>query len=216
MFRKLIVVAAAIAMPVSIVAVSGGMAGASNPHTAAADGVSCTGITGTLSFSPKPDAAGYKSGKIATKVAATLSGCKVTGSTPITITKGVVSGTINGAAGTASKPTGKCTGLSGNGVEVGNLTVAWTASGAARSPTRSSGSRVTTAPVPGDMEPSPSRARPRARAAVPSWGRTTAAKDKSVAETVLTSSAVLSTCVHSGLSSLKIQAESGKAALTLG
>ena len=67
MFRKLIVVAAAIAMPVSIVAVSGGMAGASNPHTAAADSVSCKGITGTLSFSPKLDAAGYKSGKIATK-----------------------------------------------------------------------------------------------------------------------------------------------------
>ena len=43
-----------------------------------------------------------------------------------------------------------------------------------------------------------------------------AAKDKSVAETVLTSGAVLSTCVHSGLSSLKIQAESGKAALVLG
>ena len=52
MIRKSLVVAAAIAMPVSIIAVSGGMAGASNPHTAATDTIICTKLTGTVSFSP--------------------------------------------------------------------------------------------------------------------------------------------------------------------
>ena len=62
MIRKLLVVAAAIAMPVSIVAVSGGMASASNPHTAATDTASCKAITGTVKFSPKLDNTGYTSG----------------------------------------------------------------------------------------------------------------------------------------------------------
>ena len=42
MIRKLLVVAAAIAMPVSIIAVSGGMAGASNPHTVGTDTITCS------------------------------------------------------------------------------------------------------------------------------------------------------------------------------
>ena len=81
MIRKLLVIAAAIAMPVSIVAVSGGMANASSPHTVGTDKVTCKDLTGTLTFSPKLDKAGYKSGSITTTVSASVSGCTVTGGT---------------------------------------------------------------------------------------------------------------------------------------
>ena len=62
MIRKLLVVAAAIAMPVSVVAVGGGIASASNPHTAATDTITCKTLTGTLSFSPKIDRQGLHLG----------------------------------------------------------------------------------------------------------------------------------------------------------
>ena len=217
MIRKLLVVAAAIAMPVSIVAVSGGMAGASNPRTAASDSISCSKITGTLTFSPKLTAAGYKSGKISTKVSGTLTGCKVTGSTKITVTKGVVTGTLVGAAGTSTKPAGKCTGLSGNGVETGNLTTKWTANVSTPNSvlgvksdlggTTGSGSTERgTFTIPGST---------KGTASGSFLGANHGASDKSVAETTITPSAIISSCVKSGLSSLKIQQEAGKAAVAL-
>ena len=59
MIRKLLVVAAAIAMPVSAIAVTGVMASASSPHSAATDTIVCKDISGTVTFSPKEDKTGY-------------------------------------------------------------------------------------------------------------------------------------------------------------
>jgi hypothetical protein len=220
MLRKVLVVAAAIAMPISIVAVSGGMAGASNPHTAAADTVSCKTLAGSLTFSPKIDAAGYKSGQISTKVTATLTGCTVKGSTAITITKGTVTGTLKGGTGTSSKPTGTCTGLSGNGTETGTLTTKWTASKGGPVPNSllgvksdvgghvgSGSSEHGTFTIPGST---------KSTASGSFVGTDKGAKDKSVAETSLSYTSVAASCLKTGLTTLKIQNVSGTSALTLG
>jgi len=76
MIRKMLVVAAAIAMPVSAIAVSGGFAGATT-GSAATDTIVCKTITGTVTFSPKLTVAGYASGITTTTVKAALGGCTV-------------------------------------------------------------------------------------------------------------------------------------------
>jgi len=218
MIRKLLVVAAAIALPVSIVAVTGGMAGASNPHLsgAAGDSVSCKSITGTVKFSPGLSKAGMKSGHTTTTVTATLTGCTVTGSTPITITKGSVKGTIVGATGTSSKPTGTCTGLAGNSTDNGKLTTTWTASKGGPVPssvlTVKSVSGGTagghgTFTIPGSVKGS---------ATGSFLGANNGGSDKSIAETTPTTSALLTGCLAHGLATLGIQTETGKTAATLG
>ncbi len=220
MLRKMFVIAAAITIPVSVVAVGGGLASAANPHTAAADTIICKTLTGSLAFSPKIDAAGYKSGHISTKVTATLSGCTVKGSTPITITKGTVTGTLVGATGTSSKPTGSCGGLSGNGTETGNLTTKWTASKGGPVPNSvlgvksdigghvgSGSSEHGTFTIPGST---------KGTASGSFLGSNKGASDKSVAETSQSYTTVAATCVKSGLTTLKIQNESSTPALSLG
>ena len=220
MFRKLLVIAAAVAMPFGAVAVTGGMAGASNSHTAATDSVACKDITGTLTFSPKIDAAGYTSGHISTKVSATVTGCTVTGSTPITITKGVVSGTLVGATGSKTSPDGQCTGLGKGGTETGNLTTTWTASkggpvlasvlGVKSDVGGTVGSGTTkhgTFSIPGAT---------KGKSTGSFLGTNNGATDKSQSETKLTYDSIASTCLKSGLTSLAITEESGKTAVALG
>ncbi len=219
MIRKLLLVAAAAAMPVSIVAVSGGLAGASNSHTAATDGVACKDITGTLTFSPKIDTKGYTSGHITTKVSATITGCTVTGSTPITITKGVVTGTLIGSTGTSGKPDGQCTGLGSGGVETGNLTTVWTASAGGPVPNSvlgvksdlggtvgSGSSKHGTFSIPGAT---------KGKSTGSFLGANNGASDKSQSETKLSYSSIASTCLKSGLTSLAITQEAGKTAVAL-
>lgn len=208
MIRKLLVVAAAIAMPVSIVAVSGGMAGASgSPTTATA---SCTGLKGSIAFTPHLSSKGDGTTPITAKVTATLSGCKGVGAT---VTAGSVSGSLKGAAGTASKPSGTCVGLaSGNASEVGTLTIKWTPSSVPATVLNvksddggTSGGHGTFA-IPGNVKSTVSGS---------FQGTDKGAKDKSLAETSLTAASILTSCTK-GIASLAIQNVPGKAAVTLG
>ena len=129
MIRKLLVVAAAIAMPVTAIAVSSGTATASSPHTAATDTIICKDITGTVTFSPKEDAKGYVGQSVKSTISATLSGCTASGGTKETVTKGVVTGSITGAKGTTKSPAGTCAGLvAKSSTDTGTLTVKWSAS----------------------------------------------------------------------------------------
>jgi hypothetical protein len=217
MIRKMLVIAAAIAMPVSIVAASGGMAGASNSHSAASDTVSCKTLSGTVTFSPKLDAKGYTAGHISTHVTATVTGCTVKGSTHITITKGSVSGTLVGATGKTTAATGKCTSLVGNTVESGTLTTTWTASKGGPVPKSGLGIKSVlggtvgtsttghgTFTIPGTTK----------GAGTGSFvGTNKGGSDKAIAETALSPSAILGGCLKSGTSTLKIQTETGKTAL---
>jgi hypothetical protein len=208
------VVAAAIAMPVSIVAVGGGIASASNPHTVGTDTIACKTLTGSLSFSPKIDAKGYTSGTVKTKVAATVSGCTVKGSTADTVSKGVVSGTLTGTAGTTAKPAGQCTGLATGGVETGTLTIKWTASSTTapsllgvKSTKAGSVGGHGTFTIPGTT---------KGTASGSFLGSNKGASDTSTSEASLATSSLGATCLKSGLTSLKIQSISGKTAVSLG
>jgi hypothetical protein len=126
MLRKLFVVAAAIAMPVSVVAVTAGTAGASKGPSAATDTLVCTNITGTVSFSIPLTNAGNTTGGVETStVNATVSGCTASGTFPVSVTGGSLSGTFAGKAGSAKHPSAQCTGLLGVSKNKGTVTDSW-------------------------------------------------------------------------------------------
>jgi hypothetical protein len=213
MFRKLLVVAAAIAMPVSIVAVSGGMASASSPHTAAADTIVCTKLTGTVKFSPKLTINGYTSGISTTTVSASLSGCTVKGSTAEKVTGGTVTGTIKGTAGTKASPSGKCASLTGSNADSGTLTTKWKATPAAansvlnvKSVTGGTKSSHGTFTIPGKT---------KGTASGSFLGANKGASDKTVAQTTDTITQILTAC-KAGVSSLAIETEPGTTPVSLG
>ena len=125
MIRKLLVVAAAAALPVTVIAASGATAGAKAAPKVDATNytVSCTGITGSASFSPPLTIS--SSGAETTKIKGSLSGCTATpsaGGTPIAITGAKVSGSFSTTTSTG------CAGLLGSTAESGSLTVKWKAS----------------------------------------------------------------------------------------
>ena len=210
MIRKLLVVAAAIAMPVSVIAVSGGMAGASNSHSTTTATATCSGLKGSIAFTPHLSSKGDGTTPITAKVTATLSGCKGVGAT---ITAGSVSGSLKGAPGTKTKPSGTCVGLaSGNASEVGTLTIKWTPSSVPNTVLNvksddggTSGGHGTFA-IPGNVKSTVSGS---------FEGTNHGASDKSLAETTLTAASILSSCTK-GISTLAIQAVPGKTAVTLG
>jgi hypothetical protein len=213
--RKLLSVAAAIAMPISVIAIGGGVASASNPHSAASDTIICKDLTGTLTFTPKIDATGYTSGAIKATVSTTVSGCTVKGPTPETVTKGTVTGSITGPAGTKSAPSGKCTSLTKGGLENGTLTTKWTASVATpnsvvvvKSDKTGTAGTHGTITLPGTVKGS---------ATGSFLGTNHGASDTTTAEASATSSALATQCLSkSGLPSLKIQNETGVNAVSLG
>ncbi|MGD0394014.1 MAG: hypothetical protein ABSC41_15390 [Acidimicrobiales bacterium] len=213
MIRKLLVVAAAIAMPVSVFAVSGGMASASNPHTAASDTIKCTKLTGTVKFSPKLTDTGYTSGATTTTVNVKLSGCTAAGSFKTKVSGGTVTGTIKGAAGTSSSPSGKCAALTGSNTDAGKLTTKWTATPA------DAPSVLTVKSVAGGTKSShgtftiPGTAKGTATGSF--LGSNKGASDKTVAQTTETLTQILASCA-TGLSSLAIETEPGATPVTLG
>jgi hypothetical protein len=130
MLRKLLVLTAAIAMPISVVAVSSGVAGAKGKApTAATDTAQCTGIAATVTFSLPLTSAGYPTGTETTTVSGSLSGCTAAGAFgPVTISGASVSGSFAGKAGSAKHPAGTCGGLLGATKEKGSISVAWSSS----------------------------------------------------------------------------------------
>ncbi len=213
MIRKLLVVAAAIAMPISIVAVSGGTASASNPHTAGTDTITCTKLTGTVKFSPKLTDTGYTSGATTTTVTATVSGCSAKGSFTTKVTSGTVTGTIKGAAGTKASPSGKCAALTGSNTDAGTLTTKWTATPAdapsvlvVKSVAGGTKSSHGTFTIPGKTVGSASGS---------FLGANSGKSDKTVAQTTDTLTQILASC-KSGLSTLAIETEPGAVPVSLG
>ena len=127
MIRKMLVIAAAVAMPVSVIAATAGTASAGGPKVDATHyTVSCTGIAATAKFSPALTTAGSASSNEKTTIKGSASSCTVTptvGGTPVTITGAKVSGTINSAGSMHT-----CGGLASPTTETGNLTVKWKSS----------------------------------------------------------------------------------------
>ena len=125
MIRKMLVVAAAAAMPITAVAASGGFASAAVPKVNATTyTVACNTIAATAKFSPALTTAGAAVSDEATSIKGTASGCVATpsvGGTPITIADGAkISGTIHDATSDH-----KCGGLIVPTSETGTLTIKW-------------------------------------------------------------------------------------------
>jgi hypothetical protein len=133
MIRKLLVVAAAVAMPVSVIAVTGGVAAAHKSPTVANDTIHCTAESATVHLNPALTPAGVSSGPAATTTitssAGSIHGCTVAGPVPVT---GTVTGTLSGTVLAKKPPSAKhpgstCGGLlgatkSGKG---STLTITW-------------------------------------------------------------------------------------------
>ncbi len=121
MIRKLLLVAAATAMPLGIIAATGGVASAGGPTVNVAnDSVTCADVSGTVTFDPPLTLAGTTDHSQTSTITASLKKCTVTGPNAATITKATVTGTI-----VDPSTTGSCTGLSGATSVTGNLTTTW-------------------------------------------------------------------------------------------
>lgn len=218
MIRKLLVIAAAIAMPVSLVALAGGSASAAISHSSTSDTIICKTITGTVKFSPKLDKTGYTNQAIKTTVTATVAGCTVKGSTAYKVSKGTITGTITGTKGTTSKKAGTCTGLLGSSTDNGTLTSKWSVSSGAVPPASVLGIKS----VKGGTAGSPAHGTftlpgsVKGTASGSFQGANHGSGDMSIAETKDTATQFLTACDSAaGVSSLAIQTEPGKNAVSL-
>jgi hypothetical protein len=98
--RMLVLVAGAIVMMVTVVAVGGGVASATVPVNAASYTVKCTSVSGTMRFSPSYkdlNEGVFDTNDFMTTVRAVLSGCRAkptAGGTPVSVTGGTVAGSF--------------------------------------------------------------------------------------------------------------------------
>lgn len=134
MIRKLLVVAAAIAVPAGLV-IGGATAGAKTPPiNATNDTATCTTVSGSVKFSPAVSSS-EAAGVTTSTVKATLGGC-TTNAAGLTITNGKTTGSFNDGSHAAG--TNGCSTLVGASPESGSLTTKWKTS-----PKLSSGNSVT-------------------------------------------------------------------------
>ena len=209
MIRKLLVVAAAIALPVSVVAVSGATAGAAKGPSAKTDTAVCTGLSGTVTFSMPLTNAGYTSGVEVGTLSGSLSGCTASGTFPVTISGASVSGTFSGKAGSAKHPSGQCTGLLGTTKQKGSVTTTWNSSPSV--PTTVLGVKTVTGAVSGSNASFTVNGSYKGSFGGSDKGKTSVTK----AQTVETVSTLAAECGGSGISVIHVTAPTGSNPVTL-
>jgi hypothetical protein len=215
MIRKLFLVAAATAMPLGIIAATGGLASAkaAPPVDATHATVTCTGITGSAKFSPAVTT-NETAGTGHTIIKAKLTGC--TTNDGVTVTGASVSGTLST---TRTAGENGCVALAGGSAATGPLTTKWKTS-----PKLSSGSSVINVnsisgsigangnadfQIPGNV--------PNGAPSGSFQGTNAGASDATSAQTTTTAAAILSTCEgKKGLKSIGITTPASGAAVTLG
>jgi hypothetical protein len=217
MIRKLLLVAAATAMPIGLIAVTGGAGGmasaATTPVNATKATVKCTGITGSATFKPavtSKETAG--SGTITIK--ASLTGC--TTSDKVKVTGAKVSGAL-----TATRTAGEngCIALAGDSAAVGKLVTTWTTSPKLASPTSTiavtsiagsvgSDGNATFA-IPGNT--------PNGTPSGSFQGKNHGAGDSTMAQSTAAATSILSTCDSAkGLKSFTFTSPASGPAVSLG
>ena len=202
MIRKMLVIAAAVAMPVSVVAVTVTSATAATPKVDATNyTVSCTGIAATASFKPALTTAGVTTPTLeTTKISGKATGCTATptaGGTAVAITGATITGTLTNSSSNLT-----CGGLATPTTEAGSLTVKWksnpklTATSSVATPTSVAGGigadghatfGISFSGVTGPFQ-----------------GTDSGASSTNDAETTTTIAQILNTC-NKGLKSIKIQ-----------
>ncbi len=207
MFRKIFVIAAAVAMPASVVAVTAGSATASTPKVNATNyTASCTGIKATASFNPPLTSAGGTTSNEATKIKGTASDCTATptsGGTPVTIKSAKISGTINDATSNHA-----CSGLASPTTETGSLTIKWKTSPSLTSSTSVVNPTTVTGGIGGDGHATFSISFGPATSG-PFQGTDNGTSSSTNAETTSTLSSILNSCASKkGLKSINIEPNS--------
>ncbi|MGB7052592.1 MAG: hypothetical protein WBG41_13580 [Acidimicrobiales bacterium] len=134
MIRKVLLVAAVVAVPAGLI-IGGGVASAKSPPiNAKNDTATCTTVSGSAKFSPAITSS-EKAGTTKTTVKATLTGC-TSNAVGLRITNGKTTGSFTSTSHVAG--TDGCTALAGTSTETGSLTTKWKTS-----PKLSSGNSVT-------------------------------------------------------------------------
>ncbi len=116
--KKLVLAAAAVAMPVGMIAATAGVAGAGAPKTDVSNAsITCTTVTGTLKFAPALTLAGGSPENTNVKLA--VSGCTVTGAAGVTVSAGKGAGVLHSASNGVA-------GLLGSTAVTGQVNIKWT------------------------------------------------------------------------------------------
>jgi hypothetical protein len=204
MIRKMLILAAAVAMPVSVVAATAGPASAAALKVDATHyTVSCTGITASASFSPALTSSGGPTSNEATKIKGKASSCTVTpsgGGTPVTVSGASIKGTINDATSDHS-----CGGLAQATTETGSLSIKWKSSPKLTSSTSVVNPTSVSGGIGGDGHATFSISFGAATSG-PFQGTDNGTSSSTNAETTTTVTQILSACGgKSGLKSIKIQ-----------
>ena len=116
--KKLLLTAAAVAMPVGLVAATGGIASAGAPKTDVTNAsITCDTVSGSLKFAPALTLAGGQPENSLVKLA--VSGCTVSGAPGVTVTAGKGTGVLHSDSNNAS-------GLLGSTAVTGQVKIKWT------------------------------------------------------------------------------------------
>ena len=116
--KKLLMSAAAVAMPVGLMAATGGIASAGAPKTDVTNAsISCSTVSGTLKFAPALTLAGGQPENTGVKLI--VGGCTVAGAPGVTVSAGKGSGVLHSASNAA-------TGLLGSTAVTGQVNIKWT------------------------------------------------------------------------------------------
>jgi hypothetical protein len=211
--RKLLLVAAATAMPMGLIAATGGMASAATaPVNATTATVKCTGITGTAKFSPAvttDETAG--SGTVTIK--ASLTGC--TTSDKVKVTGAKVAGVLKT---TRTAGENGCTALAGNSAAVGNLTTTWTTTPKLVTPTSTIAVKSIAGSIGSDGNATFAipGSTPNGKPSGSFQGANHGAKDATAAQTTTAATSILSTCESkTGLKSIGIKSPASGPAVSL-
>ncbi len=205
MIRKMLILAAALAIPVTVVGATAGTASAkgSPPVNATNYTAACTGIKATASFSPALTTNGGTASPETTKIKGSASSCTATptsGGTPVTITSAKISGTITDASSTHT-----CSGLASPTTESGSLTIKWKTSPKLTSSTSVVNPTTVTGGIGADGHATFSIAFGPATSG-PFQGTDNGTSSSTNAETTSTLSSILATCGgKKGLKSIAIQ-----------
>jgi hypothetical protein len=141
--KKLLLTAAAVAMPIGLVCASGGAAQAAAPKVNVSNAtISCTAVTGSAKFSPALNLTGGNPENTSVKLA--VSGCTVSGVSGVVIASGKGSGVLHSASNLA-------TNLLGPTAVTGSVGIKWkTSTGKLSFPTSTVTVSVVTGGTPSD------------------------------------------------------------------
>ena len=206
MIRKMLVIAAAVAMPVSVIAATAGPAAAVTKVNATNYTVTCTAIAATATFSPKLTNTATAASPEKTKIAGSVTKCTATpttGGAAVKLSKGTVSGTITNASSTHT-----CAGLTTPTTETGSLKVTWTTipAGTLLTATSTAFPTTVTGGAGGNGRATFTIAFSHVTGSF--QGSDSGASSTSDAQTTTTAASIFTTCGKStGLTSIKIQAD---------